>query len=506
MVIAYGDIRVSGSSWGAAPASLPPPSAGFCAWVSDFLSAAECTALVTRMQATGFRAADSDYPPSYRDNDRLVCDDLALAQQLFQRLLPYLPGQLSIDGATWRLQELNPRLRACRYRAGQQFRIHQDGVHHVSARQRSLLTFMIYLDGPESFDGGDTVFYASGPRAQDCTQPAEIGRLTPRRGSLIVFDHALWHAGAVVTRGCKHVLRSDLIYQCDELAAAAAGAFTPGHQGYVWTLQRLDPGRIASAGRDRAIRLWSDDGRACGELRGHAQSVLGLAVAAPGLLASVSRDRDLRLWDLATQQCVHQIRAHAAAALCVTALPDGHLATGGADGVIALWRTDGQAVCRWSAQQGWVWALAPLDREQLLSVSEDGSLRSWSRRDGRAEVLWHGGCALRALVAGGEGDTRWVAVGDEQGRVHQWCLADGWQRMHSFRAHDAAVRRLRVLPDGRLASAGEDGRVRVWRGATVEFEAAHDNFVTDLVPCGQDLLSCGYDGMLRQHGPGADGR
>lgn len=481
-----------------------PRSAGFCVVVHDFLSPAECTALVARLEAAGFRAADSDYPPSYRDNDRLVCDDAALAQRLFQRLGPHVPEALPSDGATWQLQALNPRLRACRYRAGQQFRIHQDGVHHVSARQRSLLTFMIYLDGPASFDGGDTVFYDRGPRAQDCAQPVEIGRLTPRRGSLIVFDHALWHAGAVVTRGCKHVLRSDLVYQCDAQAEAAAGAFLPGHRGYVWTLQRLPDGRIASGGRDGAIRLWSEQGIACGELRGHAQSVLGLALTAQGVLASVSRDRELRLWDLAHQRCVQRVRAHEAAVLCVTAVPGGYVATGGADGAIALWRADASALCRRNAGQGWVWALAPLEAGRLLSAGEDGSLRGWSWRDGGVEVLWRGNAALRALAVGGEGAARWVAVGDEQGRVHCWRAAEGWRRVRSFRAHDAAVRRLRVLPDGRLASAGEDGRLRVWRDGAVVFEAAHDNFVTDVVPCGPGLLSCGYDGRLRLHREGAD--
>lgn len=512
-----------------------PPSAGFCALVHDFLSAAECTALITRMEAFVFRAANSDYPPTYRDNDRLVCDDAALAQQLFQRLGTHVPQQRKLEDSTWHLQELNPRLRACRYRAGQQFRIHQDGVYHVSARRRSLLTFMIYLDGPESFDGGDTVFYAGGPRAQECVQPAEIGRLTPRRGSLIVFDHALWHAGAVVTRGCKHVLRSDLVYErCDNdvavtsmdslspavpVAARVSGSepaeklaahvsdapFTPGHQGYVWTLQPLADGRIASGGRDRAIRLWSGQGACTGVLQGHGQSVLGLAVNCSGVLASVSRDRDLRLWDTNTVQCLRRVEAHAAAALCVTVVGNDRFASGGADGAIALWRDDGAALARWSAEQGWVWALAPLDEERLLSVSEDGGLRCWSLHDGRAELLWRGEHALRALVVGGEGDARWIAVGDEQGLVHRWRVADGWRNVHSFRAHDAAVRRLRVLPDGRLASAGEDGRLRVWRSAAVEFEAAHDNFVTDVEAWNQGLLSCGYDGVLRQHSLPATG-
>lgn len=37
--------------------------------------------------------------------------------------------------------------------------------------------------------------------------------VTPKRGTLFLFDHSLLHEGAEVTAGEKHVLRSDVMYR-----------------------------------------------------------------------------------------------------------------------------------------------------------------------------------------------------------------------------------------------------------------------------------------------------
>lgn len=476
-----------------------PGGAGYCVLVENVLGAAACTALIRTAQVLGFRSAGDDYPPSYRDNERLVRDDAALADRLLRRFCHWLPRHLVCDGQRWRLLGLNPRLRFCRYAVGQQFRIHQDGVRHVSAGERSLLTFMLYLDGDESFSGGDTVFYAGGPGRWG-SGVAEIARVRPRRGSLIVFDHSLWHAGDVVTAGCKHVLRSDLIYRCEDTVVGRSAPVAPGHSGYVWALQRLGDGGIASGGRDGQIRLWDRDGRARGVLHGHTQSVLALAPVGAGGLASLSRDRELRLWDPVGGQCLRRVVAHAAAGLCLGALGDGRLASGGADGTIALWDAQARLLCRLPAQAGWVWALAVLDVDRLISATEGGSVRLWSLSDGGSELLQQGETPLRALALRRNRDGAMLAVGDAQGQVRILCEAHGWRESRRFDAHSAAVRCLRWLADGRLASGGEDGAVRVWDGPAHRLVAQRDNFVCDVLELDDGrLLVAGYDGRLLPH-------
>ncbi len=56
-----------------------------------------------------------------------------------------------------------------------------------------MLTFMIYLNDGSDFSGGDTASYANGPSAAPDANPA-VARLRPKMGSLILFDHSIWHA------------------------------------------------------------------------------------------------------------------------------------------------------------------------------------------------------------------------------------------------------------------------------------------------------------------------
>ena len=58
---------------------------------------------------------------------------------------------------------------------------------------------MVYLN--DDFAGGETAF------------PPIDRVISPRRGRAVFFQHAVEHAGEMVTRGTKYVLRSDVLYQ-----------------------------------------------------------------------------------------------------------------------------------------------------------------------------------------------------------------------------------------------------------------------------------------------------
>lgn len=169
--------------------------------VDDVLSPAECAAQIARIEAMGPETATINavggplLDTRTRNNDRVIFDDVELAEQLYARVRPRLPTRLSGRvpvGA-------NERFRGYRYRVGQRFAPHYDGSFTRDEHERSLLTFMIYLN--DGFEGGETDFL-------ELKQ-----KITPRAGQALLFQHFLLHEGCTVRQGQKYALRSDIMYR-----------------------------------------------------------------------------------------------------------------------------------------------------------------------------------------------------------------------------------------------------------------------------------------------------
>jgi predicted 2-oxoglutarate/Fe(II)-dependent dioxygenase YbiX len=482
-----------------------PADLGYCVVIDDFLSAAECEAYIDRAETTGFQSASPDYPPSYRNNDRVVVDDTALAATLFQRLETVASSDsgfiCSRTTDNWFMESVNTRMRFCRYTNDQQFNIHQDGVHHRTPDWRSMLTFMIYLNDGSEFSGGDTLFYAHAPRTNPDTQPV-IARVRPKKGTLILFDHGIWHAGETVTDGTKYIMRSDVLFRRD-LSGACTSSTAPRleHQGYVWTLARLNGGRFASGGRDCTIRLWNGMGRCTGQLAGHTQSVLGLARIDEHHLASVSRDRTLRTWNLETMECTHVVTAHDAAVLSVTTLGQSRLATGSADHKIKVWNIAGEELATIQAHSGWVWKIVRVNDHLMASASEDGSVKLWSTDTFEMVACLESSHALRTVAASPDGTK--LTTGDITGRVRVWKDLHTQPALEAeFIAHGAAIRCIHFIDDRTLATGSEDCGLKIWRDwpPKLHYESQHENFVTDVIAFDADHgASCSYDGKMAFH-------
>lgn len=415
-----------------------------CTVVDGALSPAECRAVINAAEARGFLDASPAYPPTYRDNDRQLLDDPALAERLFARLRRFLPETL--DGE--QLVGLNTRFRICRYQDHQQFTVHQDGAWHPDPRTRSRLTLMLYLNDDSTFSGGHTRFYER-PRG------AVWKDIAPQAGRLMLFDHLLWHDGAPVHSGQKYILRTDVLYR--------AAQPVDGHLGYVWAVAALPDGRIATGGRDQTARIWREG--ACElVLRGHDLSVLALCVDEEGRLVTGSRDGTIATWDLDTGAMLDRWEAHGGAVLCLSSL-GGEVWSGGADGVVRSW-PGGEVIRR---HEGWVRALSA-----GFSGGEDGVVLGGGKR-------WEAGAPVWSLLAR-DGE---VYAGMADGTIAEQGSQRRWQ------AHDAGVRAL-CWHGGRLVSGGEDAVVC---SGAARWPAG--GFVSGLASTPGGLWCAGYSGLCR---------
>lgn len=164
-------------------------------WVVDDVYAKdECETMTRSIEDWAPSLATNN--PMYRDQDRVVRDDVDMANELFRRLrcrLPESMGELRLTG-------LNERLRFYRYQPGQRFAPHMDHWYQPSETRITLLTVLAYFN--DDFDGGETKFME---------QVEET--VVPRAGSVAIFQHKIRHEGCEVTRGRKYAMRSDVFYE-----------------------------------------------------------------------------------------------------------------------------------------------------------------------------------------------------------------------------------------------------------------------------------------------------
>jgi prolyl 4-hydroxylase len=171
--------------------------------IHSFMTPDECAATIERSEATGYGDAPITTSQGFvmrkdiRNNERVIIDDVDLAERLFERAKPLLPAQWY----GWELAGLNERFRFYRYDPGQYFAPHTDGYFERENGERSHLTFMVYLN--DGFEGGETTFELR----------REPLRVVPSTGMALIFYHGQVHEGAAVLQGRKYVLRSDVMYR-----------------------------------------------------------------------------------------------------------------------------------------------------------------------------------------------------------------------------------------------------------------------------------------------------
>ena len=190
--------------------------------LSNVLTHGECQQLRELSEAMGYRTEKSlASGRPLRTNCNLIwVADTSLWEPIWQRVRPFLP---SIDGCA--PLGLNHRLRLYKYEEGDVFGKHHDGSWPGSGlragvyvrdlwagAQRSQCTLLLYLDELDAYDGGATTFQPDPEDGGAC-----VAVRVPRGGALCFFhgEHSCspLHEGSAVTRGVKHVVRTDVLYR-----------------------------------------------------------------------------------------------------------------------------------------------------------------------------------------------------------------------------------------------------------------------------------------------------
>ena len=318
-------------------------------------------------------------------------------------------------------------------------------------------------DGRVVTGGGDRVLVWDPTRPG--VGPVEFGRHAGGVGAVAVLPD-----GRVVTGG------GDRVLVWDPTRPGVGPVEFGRHEGGVGAVAALADGRVVTSDYDGRVLVWDPADPAAArcpvELGRHAGGVTAVAALPDGRVVTGSGDdRRVLVWDPADPGAGPvNLGRHAGGVTAVAALPDGRVATGGG-GRVLVWdptRPRRPRLPRWlGVGGGGAAGRAGGHRRRRLGAGV-GPAGPGARP---VELGRHAGVrAVAALpdgrVATGNGDDRrvlvWDQAGPEAGRVLVWDPADPGADPVELGRHDGGVYAVAALPDGRVATSGDDDRVRLW--------------------------------------------
>ena len=292
---------------------------------------------------------------------------------------------------------------------------------------------------------------------------------------------------------------TDRLVRMRRLLPAATAPVLTAHRGVVNSLSfHPDGGLLASAGRDGQLLLW-DTGRGTitKRLKGDGKALTAVAMHPLGVELASAGAEGVQLWDmLSSARPTRRLLAAPAQHLAYRA--DGLLLARGGQGTY-IWPHGGEMQKDLLGRQG----LPRFSRESKYLLTAGGVAKWVGLCDpvvGGCRALGHHKASIYGAALSASGS--FAVTGGSDGRVRLWGqrsavlplpvsriydldlapddkrigvpCSDGLARiidlqgkvLVTLRGHRGSVRVLRFSPDGkRVATAGSDGTVRLWRAA-----------------------------------------
>lgn len=233
----------------------------------------------------------------------------------------------------------------------------------------------------------------------------------------------------------------------------------------------LDGRNLAAGSDDGSIHIYDTNTGSC---HAHMKDSLGIRFVTftpdGKMLVSASKNKSVCMWNACTGELIRRFPdLHQNEILYLSFSNDlTRMASASADRKIKIWDVDLaekklDLICTLGTHNDWVRSVDfnPANNKQLVSASDDGTLKLWNIDDKSHTLIHKTNCYItRALFSP---DGKYIVASYRNGYVKVWDTETGIENMHFQGVNDNYVNAVAISNDAkRIVSAGSDMFVRKW--------------------------------------------
>ncbi|MBW4670291.1 MAG: CHAT domain-containing protein [Cyanomargarita calcarea GSE-NOS-MK-12-04C] len=250
-----------------------------------------------------------------------------------------------------------------------------------------------------------------------------------------------------------------------------------GHKDWVRSVRFSSTGKtIATASWDGTVKLWTTEGKLMTTLTGHNTKVYSVSFSPDGkTIASADAKGYVKVWTL-EGKFIKTFKAHDQPVLSLSFSPDGNtLATASQDKTVKLWSRNEKLLRTLTGHKDWVWSVSfSPDSQKIATASRDETGKLWSIEGKEIKTLKDDKNSVTSVSFSPDGK-QIVTVGADQ-TIKIW--DESGQKLQTLMSgHKDWIWSVSFSPDGKMmATASKDGTAKLWqlKGKKHYIQQAHN--------------------------------